>query len=283
MLKKIISASLVVAVLASIGAYASPSTLSVENDGFAGKFNPSSSTEKRIGVLVLGGSEGGLPERLAKPIIDAGFPTLALAYFNYEGLPLELENIPLEYFNKAKLWLQSQTNVNSEKIIIVGWSKGAELALLLASRDADINKVVAIAPSSVAWAGILRDWTKVPSSSWTEQGKGLTHVAFKPSGQVNGLLDLYTQSLENRSDNGKADIPVEKIAGNVVLMTGEDDEIWPSSRMAMSICERINANQNGTCEHLNFSGLDHLLDYKFIDKSEVMNKTFIRKLDDVHE
>ncbi len=280
MLNKIIRAICFIAAFSASTASAATYSLSIENDGLVGTFYPAASTDKRVGVLVLGGSEGGVPERLAKPVVDAGFPVLALAYFNAQGLPQELERIPLEYFDKAKSWLHKQTKVKSDNLVIVGWSKGAELALILASRDEKVSRVVAIAPSSVSWAGILKDWTKVPDSSWTERGKGLAHVAFKPSGQVDGLLDLYTQSLENRDDDGKADIPVESIRGSVVLMTGEKDEIWPSNSMAKLICERINSHQVDGCLHLNFDGLDHLLNYKFIDKSEAIYKTFIDNLSD---
>jgi dienelactone hydrolase len=276
MLNKIIKASCIILTFFAVSAYAD--LLSMEKEGIVGEYFSSSSSDKHVGVLVLGGSEGGLPEKLAQTIVDAGFPTLALAYFNAEGLPQELEKIPLEYFDKAKSWLKKQKDVKSNELIVVGWSKGAELALLLASRDHNIKRVVAIAPSSVVWAGILRDWKKVPASSWTEQGQELTHVAFKPTGPVNGMLDLYTQSLENRSEKGKANIQVENIRGDVVLMTGENDEIWPSSRMAKLICEKVNLKKNGQCQHLNFKGLDHLLNYKFIDKSEPMNKTFILKI-----
>ena len=257
---------------------ASADILSMKKDGIVGKYYSPSSSGKHAAVIVLGGSEGGLPEKLAQTVVDAGFPTLALAYFNAEGLPQELEKIPLEYFDKAKAWLQEQQDVKSNELIVVGWSKGAELALLLASRDQNIKHVVAIAPSSVVWAGILQDWTKVPASSWTEQGQELTHVAFKPTGPVKGLLDLYTQSLDNRSEKGKASIQVENISGSVVLMTGENDEIWPSPRMAKLICEKMNRNKSGQCEHLNFKGLDHLLNYKFTDKSEPMFQTFIEKI-----
>ena len=276
MLNKIIKASFIV--ISLFAASASADILSMKKEGIVGKYFPSSSTDKYVSVLVLGGSEGGLPEKLAQTIVDAGFPTLALAYFNAEGLPQELEKIPLEYFDKAKSWLQKQKNVKSNELIVVGWSKGAELALLLASRDQNIKRVVAIAPSSVVWAGILQDWNKVPASSWTEQGEELAHVEFKPTGTVNGLLDLYTQSLDNRSEKGKANIQVEDIRGNVVLMTGESDEIWPSPQMAKLICEKMNLKKNGQCQHLNFKGLDHLLNYRFMDKSDPMYQTFIEKI-----
>lgn len=278
MLKQMIKCTLVGSLLISTWSNAATSTLDIEKDGIVGKYFPSASIESRVGVLVLGGAEGGIPEQLAKPIVDAGFPTLALAYFNADGLPLELEKIPLEYFVQARSWLKNQSNIKSDELIVVGWSKGAELALLLASKDPQISKVVAIAPSSVVWAGILKDWTKVPASSWTEHGQELSHVPFKPSGAVNGLRDLYTQSLANRVDGHKADIAVNDIKAKVVLMTGENDEVWPSPMMAEDICEKMNAQRQNQCEHLDYKGLDHLLNYQFLDKDATMNQTFIEKL-----
>ncbi|WP_444899699.1 acyl-CoA thioester hydrolase/BAAT C-terminal domain-containing protein [Microbulbifer sp. VAAC004] len=278
MLKKIMKATLIYSLLMSQSLNASTIDFNLENNGFVGKYYPSSSAEQQVAVLVLGGSEGGLPEKLAQSVVDAGYPTLALAYFNADGLPLELEKIPLEYFTEAKSWLKSQNNVKPDELIIVGWSKGAELALLLASKDEQISKVVAIAPSSVVWAGILKDWTKVPASSWTEKGRELTHVPFKPSRPVNGLRDLYAQSLANRVDGNKADISVNDIRAKVVLMTGRNDEIWPAPQMANDICDEMNAKSENQCEHINYKGLDHLLNYKFLNKGTAINHTFTDKL-----
>jgi hypothetical protein len=53
-------------------------------------------------VIVLGGSEGGLPVRSAAPLLAShGYATLALAYFGLPGLSCGLINIPLEYFGRA--------------------------------------------------------------------------------------------------------------------------------------------------------------------------------------
>lgn len=264
--------------LVSMQCEASTRTLKFEEDGLAATYYPSGSNERKMGVLVLGGSEGGVPEKLASPIVEAGFPTLALAYFKEEGLPPELERIPLEYVIQAMSWLKSQSDTMPDNIIVVGWSKGAELSLLLASKEPSISNVVAIAPSSVVWAGILKDWSKVPGSSWTYDGQGLAFVPFNPSGEVNGLLDLYTQSLENRADNGKANIPVQKISADVVLMTGENDEIWPSPTMAETVCEKMNARTKHKCKHINYQGADHLLNYEFLKEGSDMNQTFIKML-----
>ena len=158
-------------------------------------------------------------------------------------------------------------------------SKGAELALLLASRDTVFDRVIAIAPSSVVWAGILADWQTVPGSSWSENDKELPFVAFNPTGPVEGLLDLYSQSLENRNDGGSATIPVENIRGNVVLYSGGMDEIWPSSSMAISICQGMTRNELSRCKHVDSPKLDHLLNYKMLAPSEDLYKQFIQSVD----
>ncbi|GAB3019867.1 acyl-CoA thioester hydrolase/BAAT C-terminal domain-containing protein [Bowmanella dokdonensis] len=253
--------------------------VSVRDKGLVGHYYTPASQSGKQPVLVLGGSEGGIPDKLAKPVAEAGFPVLALAYFNAPGLPDELEKIPLEYFHRALDWLAAKHRGSRDGIILVGWSKGAELALLLASHDAGIQRVVAIAPSSVLWAGILKDWQKVPDSSWTLDGKPLSHVPFNPGGPVSSLRDLYDQSLANRKDGVQADIPVENIKGRVTLLTGTQDEIWPSSQMAEAVCQRMNATRQTTCRHLNYQDLDHLLDYRFLDPSTPVHAAFVGALE----
>jgi hypothetical protein len=53
------------------------------------------------GVIVLGGSSGGMREPLAALLASHGCAALALAYFGVEGLPPQLADIPLEYFETA--------------------------------------------------------------------------------------------------------------------------------------------------------------------------------------
>lgn len=257
---------------------AAASPIEVSGQPFVARYSAPSGDATRPGVLVLGGSEGGIPDRLAAPLIEAGMPVLSLAYFKAPGLPAELEKIPLEYFEPAKHWLLAQPGVDPERLIVVAWSKGAELALLLAARDPRIQRVLAVAPSSVVWAGILEDWSKVPDSSWTEHGKPLAHVPFRPSGEVKGLLDLYTQSLANRDDAQAADIPVERITADVILLTGAEDEIWPSPAMASSVCTRMQTQASGSCKHIRYEGLDHLLDYRMLDASSPMHDEFLEHL-----
>nr|QQZ49017.1 hypothetical protein JKL49_17520 [Phenylobacterium glaciei] len=68
-----------------------------------GRFYTLPGTRSRPGVLMLNGSDGGLPaEKDARDLAASGYPTLALAYFQDwsgrpAGLPSSLNEIPLEY------------------------------------------------------------------------------------------------------------------------------------------------------------------------------------------
>jgi hypothetical protein len=68
------------------------------NGALHGAFFVPASPGKHPGILVVGGSEGGAPLRLAAWLASHGYVAFALCYFHCEGRPQDLENIPLEYF-----------------------------------------------------------------------------------------------------------------------------------------------------------------------------------------
>jgi hypothetical protein len=90
--------------------------VSIGDAGFLGTYYARAGISARApGILFLGGSEGGLPfPPLAELLAARGYPTLGVAYFREPGLPQTLENIPLEYFQRALVWLRAQPQVESE-------------------------------------------------------------------------------------------------------------------------------------------------------------------------
>jgi len=131
---------------------------SVMIDGLDADFFYGTSTNPKMALVLLGGSEGGRywsyhPEFIQE-LITEGFCVLSLPYFGTDNLPINLKGIPLEYFSKAFHWLSLQ-----EKLVIpnyyglIGVSRGAELALLLGFRYSEVKGIIAIAPSSVVFPG----------------------------------------------------------------------------------------------------------------------------------
>lgn len=191
-------------------------------------------------VIVLGGSEGGLESasRMARRLAMEGIPAIAVGYFGLEGLPAVLNEVPIEPVAAARGWLEARPG-HDGRLAILGVSKGAELALLVASRDPAIEAVVAGVPTHLVWQGI--DMTGGPTgASWTEGGEPLAYTPYDLSGGFRGILQLYADSLDDAPEG--AFIPVERINGPVLLVSGGRDGLWPSADMAGLITARLEAN-----------------------------------------
>jgi pimeloyl-ACP methyl ester carboxylesterase len=172
-----------------------------------------------------------------------GFPALAIAYFKTRGLPDQLEAIPLEYFATALKWLARQRGVNRDAVVTWGVSRGSEAALLLGVNYPDlVHGVTAIVPSNVA----LCAYPSCPQPAWTLNGKAIpfqTH--FGPT-----------------AANPDTAIPVEKIQGPVLLVCGQDDQIWPSCPMAEAIVTRLDQQSNGPPPVLlEYPGVGHAIGF----------------------
>jgi hypothetical protein len=114
-------------------------------------FAPAKANAPRPGILVFGGSEGGLSgTEIAQLYASHGYPTLALAYFAEPGLPRNLVRIPLEYFAGAVRWLQRQPSVEQEKIAVEGISRGSEAAAQLLGLHYPrlVHAVIAMVPAN---------------------------------------------------------------------------------------------------------------------------------------
>lgn len=173
---------------------------------------------------------------------SAGLSVLALGYFGVPGQPRTLEHVPLETFDRALAWLRGRSEVDPQSIAVFGYSKGAEAALLVATRHPDLRAVVAGSPSSVVWPGV-NPRSFDPVSSWTADGRPLPVLPYgplRPSLLLGHLDTVYRGGLKHLAHHPTAVIPVEKIRGTVLLICGQDDSLWPSCEMARQVERRAN-------------------------------------------
>jgi uncharacterized protein len=178
----------------------------------------------------------------AKALQSEGFSILHLSYYRGSGQNARLELIPVEYFATALAWLRKQLEVDKARVGLLGGSKGAEAALVVAVRHPDLKAVVAAMPSSVVWPGIVWERNGEPiGSSWSESGKPLPHLPHAPFDARKGgtQADNYSASLKGLAEHPEAAIPVERIAGRLLLVCGEADQLWPSCPMARQIEQRL--------------------------------------------
>lgn len=108
--------------------------LTMATDKFTGVYlAPKPGGSNHPAVLILGGSEGGVPPQSSPELLAShGYPVLALAYFHAPGVPDDLRDVPLEYFASAARWLARQPGVDPAHLVVMGTSYGTEAASLVA-------------------------------------------------------------------------------------------------------------------------------------------------------
>ncbi|MBX9813969.1 MAG: hypothetical protein A4S12_01580 [Proteobacteria bacterium SG_bin5] len=234
--------------------------IEVTDDGLVATWYPPAAGKKGPVIVALGGSEGGTigSKALARALAKQGYGVLALAYFGAPGLPQTLQNVPLEYFDHALAWVARQPLVDPKRIAIYGISIGGETALLVAARHPEITAVVAAVPSSVVWQGFDRRDYRSVESTYSLGGKGIAYLPYDTSKPFTGVYALYADSLANVSAHPDAVIPVERIGGAVLLLSGDADTLWPSRRMCEQIVERLKAHGfRNPYRHLAFADAGH--------------------------
>ena len=239
-------------------------------------------------IIVLGGSGGGYDLDKAALLSRHGFATLALAYFGVPPLPEWLHRVPLEYLGRAMAWLGEQKEIDARRIGLLGVSRGAELALLAGSRFPEVRAVVAYAPSAIAWdSGGREKTTGQAIPCWTWNGEAVPSAPLPLRGFIArsaipvGLLrrpvkfvNLFRSALRNRSAIERAAIPVEKIRGSILLISGGDDQVWPSERMAEMIAKRLRSKGlTGAVEHVNYPRAGHSLRYPSMPTTVRMSRS----------
>ena len=206
----------------------------------------------RPAVLVFGGSEGGASSGtyFARYLAQLGYTSFGVGYFGAPGLPMDLERVPLEILEEDLAFLASQPDVDPTRIAVMGGSRGGELALMLGARFPDrVRAVIAQVPSGYVWGAASGGG----GPAWTYGGEDIPFVpsagAFPESYFEDGeqffiFSPTFLASIEAASPDelALATTRAELIGGPVLLLAGEDDNLWPSCALADVAWQRLAAS-----------------------------------------
>jgi dienelactone hydrolase len=220
------------------------------------------------GAIVLGGGDGGILEHGAALLAARGYVGLALGYFGAESLPPKPSEIRLEYFVRAVGWLQARPEVDREAVALIGTSLGGMFGLLAAATCPDIRAVVTYVP-----LGIVLGVGPEGMSPACHGGQPLPFVPIALTHEEEQRLEelerarepvsinpVFLRMLADGSVPDAAEIPVERINGPVLLLTGEDDQAIPSPVFAERIMARL--EQRGFAHphyHFCYGGAGHAI------------------------
>ena len=222
-------------------------------------------------VLVVSGSGGGAPQGSALALANAGLTAFAVAHFNYPDRPDELLEIPLEYFQEAMEFLKRETG--ADKVALMGASRGGEGVLLIASTFPEyVSAVVSGVPANIINSACCSD-AMTYRYAWTYKGEFLpTFGLIEGTGfdDLLGVQEKYSDGLiwfqrhmliGMLTDDPDAEylIRVENITAPILLISGDDDAIWPSTPAADAVVARLRAMDYAyPVEHIKVTGAGHL-------------------------
>ena len=249
----------------------------------------STSTEKRTSVLKLHGSEGGSDAYgniEGSTLAAMGLTVMNYCYFDCNrGLvdPRQtLKNVELATLFIAIEWLRSQPNSNG-KVIVYGASRGAELALILASLATEfkikIDGVIAHAPSDKYNGAYNWNWSNQACwicKLWPKQCGPQTPKTDFIWNYSCGEYDLQLIYGPNSAWllNGvpvpsKTRIQIEVYDGPLLITVGEKDDVWPVEQ-TRRIEETLKAAEKKTNIHY-FPNAGH----GFFGQDEVNRKNLV--------
>lgn len=220
--------------------------IAVNENGFQANFFAKDIRDKKASIVLIGGGQWG--DYWAEKAAHRGFAGLSLPYTRNEGLPKLPEEINLEYFENALNWLKKKPGVAHDKIIVMGASRNAELALVIAATFPElVGGAIAYAPSSVSWSNTVLPYNSDDlKPSWKYKETDIPYVPMeKITGNDSGKIETlayWKRGLAKTEYITQAAIRVEKINGPILLFSGKDDKIWPSSLMADMIEQRLKEN-----------------------------------------
>lgn len=236
----------------------------INEDGFQAKFFSKAEVKDKAAIIVIGGGPGG--DYWGREFANRGWVNLSLPYYRQEGLPPLMEEIPLEYFERAISWLGKQPEVDRDKIIVMGASRNAELALVIGSKLPKlVSGVIAFAPGAVSWSNTVLPFnSEEMKPSWTYQGEDIPYL---PMEKIKGTdstqietLQYWMDGLQKIEQYEEAVTRVENIKGPILLLSGKDDKIWPSALMSNMIEKRLQTNDfQFDFENVQFENAGHLI------------------------
>jgi dienelactone hydrolase len=208
-------------------------------------------------VVILHGADGNdeASTRFGPILARMGYAAVGLPYYSpnwgeygpppkFPDLPGSFIDIRVDQIADLRDTLSGMPGADVERFGLFGASKGAEFALIAASRYPWIDSVVAYAPTDVVWEGWGLEMVEAEGtrSSFSFGGQALPFMPYR--GFVEGLLAGPAADLRAIHANGRADhpekeaaarIPVEAYPGALLLIAGGKDAQWDSAAAVSNI------------------------------------------------
>ena len=256
----------------------------IREDGLVGVLYTPAGPGPHPAVMILNGSGGGINEPRAALYASRGYAALALAYFKAPGLSDYISNTPLEYFQTGLAWMRRTLKPAHDFVAVSGQSRGGELVLLLGATFPEaVSAVVAYVPGAVVHSAQNACDPRIgrEGPAWLLGGKPLPHVwegnrtatwaPFDEGPAPHRHERAILTALQDRDAVARARIPVERIQGPVMLLSGTDDGSWPSSLYSRMVRDSLReAGHPYPVRWLDYEGGGHSILFPYVPTTQLV-------------
>ena len=217
--------------------------------GFVGHMaEPDGGSDKAV-IIVMGGEQSLLPGiKFAERFADYGIIGLSVSLFGAEGLPDSPDQIPVDMFVPATVFLKDEKKI--KHISIYGQSMGSIFAVLAAQYIGGFENLIMVSPTHVPFEGTLKDKKTMTGhnvATWkgedipfvtadfskVKAGKYQRHQDAKC--KVTGMWAAYHDAYSDAEKVTAAKLHVENTSARVLLIAGDEDEAWPAEYSVRTI------------------------------------------------
>ena len=265
---------------------------SMDKDGFVGHMvEPEKNNTNHVVIVIMGGEKSIVSGiKVSERFADFGIIGISISLFGAEGLPKDVDRIPLEMFEPVIKYLKNVKKVKS--ISVYGLSMGTVYAALVAKYIDGIDNVILCSPSHVPFEGSnTKRKCMTGHSSVIYKGKEIPYVSpdFFHSGfmakyiydeeagrKVTNMWKIYRNAYKDKKNEEMASFHLETSRARILLIAGTGDEVWPSDYSSKYIkCELDKEKYNRDYKMILYPKASHLIG---IMPSKERNKWLYRAL-----
>jgi pimeloyl-ACP methyl ester carboxylesterase len=128
-----------------------------------------------------------------------------------------------------------------------------------------VHGVIAFSPSAVSWSNTVHPFHSGETKpTFTFQNNPVPFIAMPPltagTSDTIATLPYWYSGLDDSAAVANAFIPIQQITGPVLLLSGEEDAVWPSAMMGNMLMERLAANDfKYAYQHVVYPNAGHLI------------------------
>lgn len=191
-------------------------------------------------IVIMGGEKSILPPvKIAERFAEYGMVGFAVSLYGADGLPKNVDRIPLDMFRSAVSYIRNELNIN--KISIYGMSMGSLFAAMAAVNIEGIDSVIMVSPSHTIFEGSVGRKHMTGHSVMTWNNKELSFV--KPDFENKSMWQAFNDAYKDKILEKESAIPIENINSRILMIASDSDESWPAEYSVRYMCKRLKASK----------------------------------------